>query len=144
LKLPTEFTKEGFHAALFGVVAGGGTDCFALYAKAREFGADVDVYVTDGDNTAGDERTILSRVGHLPKPRCAVIVHMGSKSQNLARMLAALNIPVAVITPEALSESALVAQSVANAVKGELAIIEEILDTPLPQLPRWWSEVKAI
>lgn len=146
LKVPTEFTKEDFHQALYGVTANmGQTDCIALYAKAREFGADVDVYITDQGHNVG---TIHKRIReyhaanpNIPKPRAAVIVDFGGGCTKLEDSLREVEIPVAIIKPEALSESALVAQSIRAALVGELAIIEEIMNTPLPSLPRWWNTV---
>lgn len=146
LGLPEDFTKESFHAALYGVNASdGSTDCLALYAEARKFGAEVDVYITDSSHNVGD---IPSRIEQFhrsnpgtPKPRAAIIVSFGTGS--LGDGLKASGIPVVVVQPQALGESALVAQSVRNALVGELAVIEEILAVPLPRLPEWWDRVEA-
>lgn len=146
LKVPNEFTKEDFHQALYGVTANmGSTDCVALYGKAREFGADVDVYVTDQGHNIG---TIHKRIKeyhdanpNIAKPRAAVIVNFGGLCTTLQDSLKQVEIPVAIINPDSLSESALVAQSIRAALVGELAIIEEIMNTPLPSLPKWWNRV---
>ena len=45
--------------------------------------------------------------------------------------------------PESLKESALVPQAIRAAMVGELAVIEEILDTYLPSLPKWWSNISS-
>lgn len=148
LALPEEFTKEDFHAALFGVTANmGQTDCIALYSKAREFGAEVDVYITDQGHNIG---TVHKRImeyhaanPNVPKPKAAVIIDFGNGCTTLEASLKIAEIPVAVIKPEALKESALVAQSVRAAMVGELAIIEEILDTPLPSIPKWWDKISS-
>jgi hypothetical protein len=148
LNVPKEFTKEDFHMALYGVTANmGQTDCIALYGKAREFGADIDVYVTDQGHNIG---TIHKRIEEyhnanptIAKPRAAVIVHFGSPCTKLQDSLTQVGIPVAVLNPNALSESALVAQSIRAALVGELAIIEEIINTPLPILPRWWDSIST-
>ena len=148
LKLPDGFTKEDFHATLYGVHTSGSTDCIALYPKARAFGAEVDVYITDqGHNIGAIQKRINEFHAANPsavKPRAAVIVNFGpATGGQLEHDLRAVGIPVALLMPNALNESALVAQSVRNAMVGELAIIEEILDVPLPSLPNWWNEVKA-
>ena len=49
-------------------------------------------------------------------------------------------ISVAILKPTALSESALVAQTVKQAIKGKTAIVDEILDTELPKLPNWYND----
>ena len=149
LEVPEEFTKEDFHAALYGMRANmGQTDCVALYPHARKFGADVDVYITDQGHNIG---TIHKRIKEfhekyedVPKPRAAVIVDFGGGMRTtLEDSLRKVEIPVAIIKPEAMKESALVAQSIKAALVGELAVIDEILDTPLPRLPRWWRSVSS-
>ena len=153
LKVPSAFTKEDFYQALYGVDASGSTDCIALYPQARRFGAEVDVYVTDQGHNVG---TISKRIEEFhqrnpecPKPKAAVIIDFSDyrharERTVLQEELARVGIPVAIIKPDALKESALVAQSVRTALIGELAIIEEILATKLPTLPKWWSKVKAV
>lgn len=148
LPTPSKFTKEAFYQALYGRAAGGSTDCIALYQKAREFGAEVDVYLTDQGHYAG---AIMKRLNDyhdrhpsIPKPKAAIIVHFRNDSvpnTSLEDGLRAVGIPVTVVTPESLKESALVAQSVRTALVGELAIIDNIMETPLPSLPRWWNEI---
>jgi len=151
LRVPDSFTKEDFHQALYGVGNMGSTDCIALYPEARQFGADVDIYVTDqGHNIGTISKRILdyhARHPDVAKPKAAVIVDFSGNRNamhvcELEDGLKKAEIPVAIIKPEALSESALVAQSVKNAVVGELALIEEILNTPLPTLPKWWAAVQ--
>lgn len=153
LKVPAAFTKEHFHQALFGVTASGSTDCIALYPQARRFGAEIDVYVTDQGHNVG---SIVQRIEEfharnpeLPKPKAAVIIDFSDYRNAMEKTELQINlprcgIPVAIIKPDALKESALVAQSVRAALVGELAIIEEILETRLPTLPKWWGKVKAV
>ena len=151
LKVPDEFTKEDFHAALYGVTANmGSTDCVALYEAARKFGAEVDVYVTDQGHNVG---TIHKRIEQFheknpncKKPKAAVIVDFsGNRNamnlQTLHESLVKAGIPVSLILPDKLTESALVAQSVRAAMVGEMAIIDEIMDAPLPTLPKWWNHL---
>ena len=148
LPVPKKFTKEAFYQALYGRNSGGGTDCIALYRDSRAFGAEVDVYLTDQGHYAG---AIAKRINDyheahpsIPKPKAAIIVHFRNDSvpnTSLEDGLRAVGIPVTVIAPESLKESALVAQSVRTALIGELAVIEGIMGTPLPTLPRWWNEI---
>ena len=151
LPIPGEFTKEDFYKVLYGAKAGGCTDCIALYEKAREMGAEVDVYITDQGHNIG---SIKTRIDHfhdkhpeLQKPKAAVIIDFsGNRNANYTKQLEdglrKAGIPVTIMYPEALKESALISQSVANAVKGEMAVIDSILETPLPSLPKWWNKVK--
>jgi hypothetical protein len=150
LDVPDSFTKEDFHAAMYGVRAAGMTDCIALYPEARRFGAEVDVYVTDQGHNVG---SIFVRINQfhannpdLPKPRAVVIVdyknhRWAEKKDTLEAEFRRLGIPFALIEPETLDQSALIAASVRNACKGELVVIEEIMNTPLPVLPNWYATV---
>ena len=153
LKVPDGFTKEDFHEALYGVSANmGSTDCIALYSESRKFGADIDIYVTDQGHNIG---TIHKRIEdfhaknpNVPKAKAAVIIDFSPMrhAQNLGVLEDSLKkseIPVAVIMPDALKESALVAQSIRAAMIGELAVINEILDTALPTLPHWYHRVSS-
>jgi hypothetical protein len=153
LPVPKEFTKEDFYQALYTVKANmGQTDCIALYEEARKFGAEIDIYVTDQGHNIG---TISKRIRELHernpsyvKPRASVIIDFsGNRNAAIPNILEAelrrAEIPVAVIKPDALNESALVAQSIRAALIGEMAIIEEILNTKLPTLPSWWNKVTS-
>lgn len=146
LPTPKSFEKDAFVSALFGVRANGGTDCICMYEHARSLGCDVDIYITDLDHLAGP---ITSRIDAIhkkrayPKPRAAVIVDFSyGHCTKLKDGLEAAGIPVALIRPEALKESALVAQVVKQAVKGASVVIEEIMATPLLKLPEWWEAIK--
>lgn len=150
LKLPSGFTKENFHGALYGVRANGSTDCIALYKKAREFGADIDIYITDQGHNVGSIveriRKIHSDNPNLVKPRAAVIVDFSENRRaqvknTLEDALYRVEIPVALIEPKSLKESALIGQSIRAALAGELKIINEIMETPLPELPKWYNEM---
>lgn len=153
LKNPTSFTKEDFHQVLYGVRADrGSTDCIAMYNEARKFGADVDVYVTDQGHNVGTIGLRIEKFHQenptIPKPKAAVIVDFSAtrhaaKVTQLEDALRKVGIPVSIIVPDSLKESALVAQSVNAALKGELSIVEEIMDTKLPELPRWWNSVST-
>jgi hypothetical protein len=53
------------------------------------------------------------------------------------------SVPVVMLTPKELAESALVSQAVKVALKGQTAIIEEILNESLLDLPKWWYSLEA-
>jgi hypothetical protein len=151
LPLPAKFTKEDFYKILYGVRACGYTDCIALYGEARRQGAEVDVYITDQGHNVG---TITKRIADfheenpdLSKPKAAVIIDFSGNrdaqyTKPLEDGLKRSGIPVSIMPPEALKESALIPQAVATAIKGEMAVLDEILDTPLPTLPKWWGIIK--
>ena len=142
LKNPTSFTKEDFHQSLYGVRANmGSTDCIAMYEKARSFGADVDIYITDQGHNIGSIKNRIETIHALNpnfnKPRASVIVDFsGNRNARITNLLETelkkAEIPVAIIYPDDLKESALVAQSIRAALVGEMAIINEIMDTPIP------------
>jgi len=143
LKTPDEFTKEDFHAGLYGIgVNGYGTNCLALYEESRKRGTDVDIFLTDGghNNHNFNSNTIKTLNEKYGAPKAVVIVKMGSYSRALKNMFEEAGVPVAEIESNTLKESAMVAQSVAAAVKGRSAIIEEIMDTLLPEVPRWFYD----
>jgi len=52
--MPKEFVEDAFKAILYGKKCDGMTDAFLLYPDAREFGSDVDVFITDGCHNIGD------------------------------------------------------------------------------------------
>jgi hypothetical protein len=52
-------------------------------------------------------------------------------------------IPVTVVSPRALKESALVSQAIKTALVGANAVLDDIMAEPLLTLPRWWHSVKA-
>lgn len=144
LNRPTKFTKDGFKAVLYGVRAGGSTNCFALFHHARQQGCDTDIFLTDGAHTDGNAEVLLrnyiAQGGTLPKQ--VVIVKCGTQySRDLENGFKAVGVPVSVIEERQLSESALVTQAIRSAVLGANVVIEEILKTPLLSLPKWWAAV---
>lgn len=145
LNKPESFEKDAFHAALYGLSAGGSTDCIAWYKEARELNCDIDVYITDQGHNCGD---IVSRICKLDsenynRPKAILIVDfsMGSYSF-LYDQFINLGIPVIEMKPETLTESALISQAVRSAMLGATAIVDEIMNTPLLKLPEWWNSVK--
>ena len=65
----------------------------------------------------------------------------GSADHAFKDVLEKLGIPVSVIKPQALTESALVSQAVKTALLGATAVIDEIMSTTLLKLPEWWETV---
>ena len=147
LPLPKEFIEDAFAAVLFGKVATGSTDAYGLYPSAREFGADVDILVTDQGHNVGDLeekiRNFHARNPNLPKPKACVIVNYSNWENTgiIKDAYEANQIPVAVLKPEALTGSALVAQSVREAIKGPMATIDTIMETKLLELPSWYLAI---
>lgn len=150
LPIPKSFKKEGFHSSLYGLRAFGGTDCFACYDQARQFGANIDVFVTDEEHNSGDfvnkVKKYHEKHPEISKPSAVVIVKFGNTRSigHVQSGFEANGIPVVVMKPASLSESAMVSQSIAIAMKGEFATIEEIMATPLPSLPKWWNSIGKV
>lgn len=147
LKKPEVFTQDGFMQILYGVnCSGGSTNVMACYEQARSLGCDVDIFITDQGHNCGDIGKYIDKFG---KPRVAVIVHFDSleyptgKEGPLYKTLISHEIPTSIIEPDLLTESALVVQTIKTAVVGAVAIIDEIMATPLLKLPKWWNSVSA-
>ncbi len=150
LPLPDEFVSDAFKAVLFGRTMGGGTDCFALYPTAREFGAEVDVQVTDGGHNVGDleEKIREYHETHptIAKPKACVIVDFshgwwGTRKSVVQDAYEANGISVTVMQPETLENSALVTEAVKVAMKGPMATIDTIMGTELLTLPEWYFTI---
>jgi hypothetical protein len=82
------------------------------------------------------------RAKGIPDPKQVVIIAIG-RSNLLKDEFEALGIPVSVLKPEQLSESALVAQAIKVAVKGATALIDEVMNTKLLSLPKWYEAVRV-
>lgn len=144
-----EFTQDAFASKLYGIALGGSTDCFALYQEAREFGAEVDIFISDGGHNY--DGTLPQGIVKYheqnpdvkkPKAMLWIIVNGGQgTSTYLKEVYELAGIPVVTITPDRLSESALVAQTLGKAIKGPEVVIEEIMSTKLLELPEWYGIV---
>lgn len=150
LPVPEEFVKDAFRSVLFGKGEFGGTDCLALYEDARKFGADVDVFITDQGHGAGEmlPRMIRLHSNHpeYVKPKACLIIHFSNgwgtgEDGDVKKAYEALGIPVAVMKPEALSESALVVEAVRTAIAGPISTIDTIMDTELLALPNYYYSI---
>lgn len=146
LARPATFEKDAFMAALFGVVAGGGTDCLALWETARQRGCEYDFFITDGDDSGAVQYMVQRieqvRAKGLPDPKSCVIVKVGRYSPKLETAFKEAGISYVVIEPSALTESALVSQVIKMAAKGKATIVDEIMATDFLKLPEWWAAVK--
>lgn len=148
LLIPEDFEKDAFKALLFGKDLGGSTDCFALYAKAREKGAEVDIFVSDGEHNVGPLGTKIRNYHEQNpfqlKPRAVVLIRVtdnsyrGTPDRSIEDACMENGIPYAEMKPETLNDSALVTSAVKQAVTGPSATIDDIMDTKLPKYPRWW------
>ncbi len=147
LPVPKTFTQDAFEHALYGKRCGGGTDCLALYERARQIGCDVDVYITDEDHNGKPVSMTIRECDAkgLGRPKAVVIVSYapGRTKGFLTREFESMGIPVTVVQPNKLTESALVPQLVKEALKGPLAVIDEIMATPFIKMPYWWESVKV-
>ncbi len=154
--IPETFEKEAFKAIMFGKRLGGGTDCFALYPKAREAGAEVDIFISDGEHNIPEEDGMgLARKMErwhvnnpdVTKPKAIVLIRVKGNGPSAGSPDAIKNaceangIPYAEMQPETLHDSALVTQAFKRAVEGPMAVIEEIMKTKLPEYPKWWFTV---
>jgi hypothetical protein len=143
---PSKFTKDGFAQVLYGQHPNGGTNCLALYKEARRLGCDIDIYITDQEHTEGNLITMLNRfkTEGVPEPKQVVIINVGRcVAKTLKIGFEASGIPVVELDPKQLSESALVSQAIKTALRGATAILDEIMDTPLLTLPKWWESVSS-
>jgi len=139
LEKPDTFTQGAFMQKLYGIKADGWTDCLACYQKARELNCDVDIYVTDQEHNRGNINKYIIEYG---KPKVVIIIDFGNgKYGDLFKAFTRNDIPVSIIKPETLIESALVVQTIKTAAIGAIAIIDEIMQTPLLKLPEWWEAV---
>lgn len=151
LPMPQEFTEDAFAAALYGVTCQGATDAMGNYSKARFFGAEVDVFISDGGHNAGDIATKIKQFHdqhpECPKPKACVWIPAGtgpwSNADTIVDGYERAGIPVTTLLPSAITESALVAQSVKAAMNGPVAIIDEIMNTKLLELPEYYYAIKT-
>ncbi len=153
IPMPKAFTKPAFQQALFGVVGGGSTDCFANYGRARQFGADVDVFVSDQVHTDGNLTSKIQKYHTdnptIAKPKVCVIIDFSSgQASYFGRIIHAIKdayeangVPVAEIHPDTLNQSALVVEAVRTAMLGPVAIVDDIMDTDLLELPKYYYAV---
>ena len=149
LKMPDKFTEDAFSSALYGVRCWGMTDSLANYAKARAFGADVDVFISDGGHNGGDIKSRINKFHrdnpNIKKPKAMVWVPSGEGRWGNGDMIfdgyTNAEIPSTRLMPNAITESALVAQAVKVAMSGPVAIIDDIMSTELLTLPEYFYSI---
>jgi len=150
LDLPETFEKDAFMARLYGIHCGGhGTNCLSWYEDARKLNCEIDIYLTDEDHNTGVIRQIVENCDEkgLGRPKAAVVIMfppgtITTRRERLSDSLEAVGIPVSRVDPNTLTESALVAQAVRDAMRGAMSIIDDIMGTPLLELPRWYESIK--
>lgn len=121
-------SKEAALKALFGIAANGGTDCFVNYNKIQSSNRPASVYMwlTDGGHI-GSAPSIATNV------KTAVVVGLpGTSYDRLTGILRKAGVNVVNINPEVFKTSNLLVESLLTAVRGHTAIIDEIMDFPLP------------
>ena len=147
LPIPSEFVEDAFKAILFGRQCDGGTDAYQLYPTARESEADIDVFISDGAHNTGELEAKIKKYHEQnpdkPKPKVMLWVKVSGmeNADTIKEAYESNGIPVAVIEPKALTSSALVGQTIRQAIMGPMQIISEIMDTELLHLPDWYATI---
>lgn len=144
LQKPGRFDQEHFHQALQFVRASGATDMLANWDESRKLGCDVDIFITDCGHNGGKFIERINSYAHKPKAVC--IIDVNSEQRALHSVVGYFEnngIPVSVLKPETLTQSANVVSALNVALKGKDAIVEEVMSTPLLKLPRWWDTVSS-
>jgi len=149
--IPETFEQEAFEAIMFGKRMGGGTDCFALYPESRRIGAEVDIFISDGEHNVGNfsDKVRQYHQAHpdVVKPKAIVLIRVrgtgpsAGSPDSIEDACEENGIPYSEMKPEALQESALVTQAVRTAIEGPIAILDEIMNTELPIYPDWWATI---
>ena len=71
-----------------------------------------------------------------------MIVNFGGRGKGAIQEAYEENeIPVAVLTPDSLTEPALVLESVRAALQGPMAVVDSIMQEPLLKLPRYYFAI---
>lgn len=138
LPLPEKMTEDGFHSVLYGYRGNWGTNTVALYRDAREFQADTDIWITDGQHNSGDIGAAVRQFGFVQR---AVIIKAGHYYPLLTNALEQNTINVTEVEGDSLDNANKFAESLAVALKGEVAVIEEIMSNKLLSLPKWWNSI---
>ena len=143
LPQPKTGEKGEFMQLLYGIISNGMTDCFALYERSMKLGCNILVYITDEGHNGRDISTVMK----YGKPSAVVIVNTnmtersGRRDNTLERAFQSQGIPVTVIPPSTIKESALIVQAIKTAMKGQVVMIDEIMNTELLTLPKWYEAI---
>ena len=145
MELPETFEADAFRALLYNVRPEGCTNAMALYPQALSEGFKTHVFITDGEHNQGDIDIMMAQAhAQHGKPSSVIIVRVGNSwHRDLENAFKHAGVPCVVVTPNALTQSALVSQTIKTAIKGQSAVIDEIMATPLLKLPDWWESVKV-
>ena len=151
---PKEFVEDAFKAVLFGKICDGMTDAYLLYPDARQHGSECDIFISDGCHNTGDLtrkiREYHQRHPEVAKPKAMLWINVfnpegngyyANEAETIKKAYEDNEIPTATLKPEAITNSALVTEAVKNAMKGPMATIESIMETPLLELPEWYLTV---
>lgn len=143
MPIPEEFVRDAFAAILYQFRDGGSTYAFALYPEARKKGAEIDIFVSDqavDGNLSVQIKNYHLTNPNIPKPKACVVIDFSPAygQKGIKEAYEENGIPVSIIKPEALTESALVVQTIKAAIQGPTAIVEEIMSTKLLELPKYY------
>lgn len=147
--MPTDFSEAGFAQALFGARCWGATNALANYVRAREFGADVDIFISDGEHNMGNISQLIEHFHeqnpNIAKPKAMLHVDVPNTWNQVHPIIVDgynnAGIPSTHIRPEALTESALVSEAFRTAIMGPIAVIDQIMETPLLELPEYYYTI---
>lgn len=141
LPLPQDFTEDGFHSVIYGTRGGMSTDTLALYQDALDFGADLVVWITDGQHNIGDLPSRLQKYDH--HVQNGIIIKAGRYYDYFEQALSDYIGVLSVMDETTLINSGKITEALATAIKGEVAVIEDIMGTELLKLPKWWYQIPA-
>ena len=100
--------------------------------------------ITDGGHNVGDLGTKIrnfhEKYPNFPKPKVCVIVQVPGQevSDTIKDSYEENGIPVSVMKPEALTETALVSTAIRTALLGPMEIVNSIMNQELLKLPEWY------
>ena len=122
-------SKEHAMQLLYPYRSSGSTDCLAYYRAMQSLDpVDIFVWITDGGHCSGSVR-----IEDLKPPKTAIIVPVpGNSNDSLSGILKQNGIEPIYLKPEALKQGALLGQAIQTAMRGRYAIIDEIMNWPLP------------
>lgn len=153
LNNPKTFTKSAFQSILYSHQPSGMTNIYANWKFARTFEATVDIFITDAEHTTGGSFEQYLQASP-SRPRLALVYLIepvpGQSHRYEQLYNSYIRIPfekagieVVKLNPKALTESALVAQTLKEAMMGKINLVEEILNTKLLTLPKWWNSISV-
>lgn len=148
---PENFEANEFYSILYGIRASGMTDCLANYIYSRSNNFDVDIFLTDQGHNGKQLKSYFEFCNNqgYKKPTNVVIIDFQSDTswfhpRGISGPLEAAfldeNIPVTVIQAGNIT-SELLTTTLKTAIIGKYAVIDDIMNTPLLTLPKWWNSI---